>query len=224
MTDGAQAMTATETATFELRELIFAGDLAPGSNHLEGELAARLGMSRTPVREAMMLLQQQGLVTVQPRRGMRVLPISVKDMEEIYELLTVLESAAAAGAAARQPDEMALSPLTQAIADMDHALADEDLIAWARADDAFHAALVALSGNQRLVRVTEQIVDQVRRARRITLYLRPLPVKSNDDHWRVLEAIRAGDAETAHAVHRAHRQETKVMLIGILKKNQLRQL
>ena len=168
-----------------------------------------------------MILQEQGLVAVQARRGIRILPISARDMAEIYDLLTLLESQAAAAAAERGTDPHELAPLAEAIDAMETALAREDRLAWADADDAFHMALVGLGGNARLAAIVGQMADQVRRARRVTLFLRPMPHQSNKDHRAVLDAIRDGDSETAAALHRAHRLASKAMLVGLLEQNHL---
>ncbi len=224
MSPSPASQTNVSRALDQLRELIFSGALAPGSNHLESELALRLGMSRTPIREAAMVLEQQGLVTVQPRKGIRILPVSVEDMAEIYDVLTVLEAQAAADAARRGGREADIAPLHTAIDAMDAALAAGDLIAWAAADDAFHAALVALGGNRRLAAITAQMADQVRRARRATLFLWPMPHQSNADHRAVVEAIAAGEADRAAELHRAHRIAAKEMLIALLQRHQLQQL
>ena len=90
-----------EQAYRELKRRILDNELSPGENLLEQEIAAELGMSRTPAREAMMRLANEGLVEVKPRHGMRVLPISADDMKEIYLVLTSLESTAAAEVAKR---------------------------------------------------------------------------------------------------------------------------
>ncbi|MDU8910312.1 GntR family transcriptional regulator [Aestuariicoccus sp. MJ-SS9] len=216
--------TRVDQAVARLREMIFSGDLAPGSDHLETELAARLGMSRTPLREAALILEAQGLVAVRPRRGVRIQPLLPGDMREIYEILTELESLAAARAAeARQP-EAELAGMTAAIDDMDLALATGDLTSWAEADDRFHAELVRLSGSRRIAGIVGMLADQVRRARRLTLHMRPLPTASNDDHRRVLAAIRAGRPDEARRLHRAHRQAAGEMLVGLLEKHHLRQV
>lgn len=213
-----------EIAVAELRELIFTGQLAPGSDHLESELALRLGMSRTPVREACLQLEAQGLLQVRARRGVRILPISVRDMEEIYDVLTALESMAAGQAAQKGYGDEDLAALTAAIDDMERALSNNDREAWADADDRFHAELVRLGGNSRVAAVAALMVDQVRRARAVTLHMRPVPLNSNADHRRVLEAIRAGDAPRAQAIHRTHRAEAKVMLVHLLHQHRLHQL
>lgn len=204
--------------------MIFRGELAAGSNHLESELAERLGMSRTPVREATLMLEGQGLLEVRPRKGVRILPLSPDDMREIYEVLTELESLAAERAAQSRPDEVGLAELSAAIQAMEHALESEDREAWADADDRFHVELVRLGGNSRIRAIVAMMADQVRRARATTLYMRPLPVKSNADHRGVLEAIRKGDPEAAGRIHRAHRTEAGRVLTELLEKHRLRHL
>jgi len=213
--------TATTRATDALRSLIFSGALPPGSDHLEAELAERLGISRTPVREALMRLEDQGLVMLRPRRGARIVGLSAKDMNDIYEVLTAIESAAAARAAARSLDPADLAPMRRAIADMDNALASGDLETWAEADDAFHQGLLAASGNDRFAETAARYSDQVRRARMVTLRLRPPPARSNEDHRAVLDAIERGDSDSARALHRAHREQARVLLTDLLRHHQL---
>ncbi|MSU88876.1 FCD domain-containing protein [Rhodobacteraceae bacterium 2CG4] len=214
----------TGRAAAELRRMIFSGEMAAGSDHLESELAARLGMSRTPVREATLMLQEQGLLQVRPRKGVRIRPVSPDDMREIYEVLTEMESLAAERAARARPGAAALAALGEAIAEMERALDRGDREAWAEADDRFHAELVRLGGNSRVSGIVARMADQVRRARSVTLHMRPLPVQSNTDHRRVLEAIRAGDAGAARRLHRAHRTAAGEMLVALLERHRLRQL
>ncbi len=208
----------TQRALKELRELIFTGTLAPGSDHLESALAERLGMSRTPVREAALTLESQGLLQLRPRKGMRISPIAVDDMREIYDVLTQLESLAAERAAQAGYQEDDLKGLAQSITDMTDAIGRSDLEAWAEADEAFHHELVILGKNKRVVAIFETLSDQVRRARSATLYERPLPTKSNDDHMAVYQAILAGDASTARERHFQHRTHAKQVLVGLLEK------
>ncbi|MEO1611504.1 MAG: GntR family transcriptional regulator [Pseudomonadota bacterium] len=205
-------------AAERMRALIFSGELAAGTDHLESELADRLGMSRTPVREAIVILAAQGLLEVRPRRGVRVSPVSATDMAEVYDILIELESLAAAAAAAAGHDEAALGPINAAVAAMEHALAEGDLETWAELDDRFHGALVALGGNNRLTAIVAMMADQVRRARTATLHMRPLPLRSNEDHRAVVEAIERGDVDGARARHRAHMARAKEDLTGLLRK------
>ncbi|MEM9280074.1 MAG: GntR family transcriptional regulator [Pseudomonadota bacterium] len=206
----------TQQALSVLKNLILENRLASGSNHLESELAEMLGMSRTPVREATLILEAQGLVEVKPRHGVRILSLSPEDMTEIYDILTELESLSAQLAAQKKYEEKAFEVAEEAIRSMDEALAREDREAWAIADEVFHLELVRLGGNRRIAKICQIYNDQVRRARNLTLNLRPKPTKSNDDHRRVLKAIRKGDAGTAWEIHRAHRVQAKKMLVGLL--------
>jgi DNA-binding GntR family transcriptional regulator len=212
----AKPLSQTQRAIALLREMVISNKLPPGSNHLEIELAALLGMSRTPIREAAIVLEGQGLVEVKPRHGVRILPIAPADMEEIYSILTELESLAAYNLANTRPGDVELSELRQHIDEMDSALAADDRHRWARADDAFHRSLVRLAGNRRLETVVTTYSDQAHRARLLTLFMRPTPSASNDDHRRLVDAIAAGDAEAARAIHRAHRIDAKNMMLKLI--------
>ena len=119
-----QKASQVDKAYGELKADILANRLPPGFQAPEPEFATRLGMSRTPVREALLRLQSDGLVELVPRRGARVLPISVDDMREIYEILTVLEPEAAAGLALREDKQSTFEALNPAVSAMEQALAD----------------------------------------------------------------------------------------------------
>lgn len=224
MLEAPKQKTITTQAMEQIRQLIFDGELAAGSDHLESELADRLGMSRTPVREATLMLAQQGLLEVRPRKGVRIATLSLKDMVEIYAILTELESLAAEEAAEKGYSDKDLAALKQSIEAMEEALKREDREAWAIADDAFHTELVRLGGNSRVQSIVSMMSNQVRRARAMTLYIRPLPVKSNEDHRAVFDAIRKGDAAAARQRHHSHRQHAREVLIELLKKHKLFQI
>ena len=223
--DGSEkTKSSTQRAVEELRGMIFRGELAAGSDHLETELADRLGMSRTPVREAALTLEAQGLLEMRPRKGVRILALSAEDMREIYEVLTELESLAAERAASCGYSSGDLAALAGSIEDMDRALTHEDRDGWAAADERFHTELVRLGRNSRVETIVGMMADQVRRARAMTLYMRPLPVKSNEDHRGVLDAIARGDAEAARRIHYAHRTHARKMLTELLEKHRLHRL
>ncbi|QHQ36311.1 GntR family transcriptional regulator [Algicella marina] len=219
-----KTLSSSQRAITELRKKVFSGELAAGSDHLESELADLLEMSRTPVREAVLTLESQGLLELRPRKGVRILPLSPEDMAEIYDVLTELESHAAERAARSGYSDTELKELAKAIDDMDRALAAPDLDAWAEADDRFHKELVRLGGNSRIISIVNMMSDQVRRARTTTLFMRPLPVKSNEDHRAVYLAIRDGDVDAARKTHRQHRQDAKEILVDLLGKHRLRYL
>jgi DNA-binding GntR family transcriptional regulator len=214
--DEAFVKTMTAMAYRKIRRLILDTKWAPGFQATEQEVATSLGMSRTPVREALMRLQQEGLVSVIPRHGMRVLPVSTSDMKEIYEILTSLESTAAELAAGRKLTDDQLRGLEQATADMDKALAVDDLDGWAQADARFHEQLLELGGNQMLKSVVLNFIDRAHRVRMLTLKMRPKPVNSTRDHAELVEAIRAGDVAKAGRIHREHRQRAGRELLELL--------
>ncbi len=220
----AKTLSNTQRAVRDLRKMILSGELAAGTDHLESELAETLGMSRTPIREAALMLESKGLLEMRPRKGVRILPVSSDDMREIYDILTELESLAAQRAAEADYSDDELAVLAGSIAKMDQAIEAEDLVAWAEADELFHQELVRLGGNKRVEAIVAMMSDQVRRARATTLFIRPLPVKSNEDHRVVFQAISEGRPDVARERHRAHRLQAQTMLCGILEKHRLNSL
>jgi DNA-binding GntR family transcriptional regulator len=173
---------------------------------LEEQLARALGMSRTPVREALVRLAQEDLVEIVPRRGMRVKPFTMRDLREIDEVLACLEVQAAERLATRRPTDEERDALQAAIDGMDAALQAEDMEAWAEADFRFHTLLIEFCGNAHLTRTAKLFLDKAHRARLATLPYRKAPVYSNSNHAAVVEAIKRGDAQTAREIHLAHKR------------------
>ena len=221
---GTAGLSLVEAAYVQIRRRILDIDWPPGHRALEQEVALALGMSRTPVREALMRLQSDGLVEVIPRHGMRVLPVSPNDMREIYQVLTALECMAAELLASRRPSDEDLKPLVDATKAMDAALKAEDLDAWAAADERFHAHLVDLAGNRPLQATVLNYWDRAHRARLFTLRLRPKPINSTQEHMQMVERLRAGDAAGAAAVTRAHRERANRELVAIFEHFKLAQM
>ncbi len=218
------ALSLVDAAHEQIRRRILDNLWPPGHRALEQEVALALGMSRTPVREALVRLQSEGLVEVVPRHGMRVLPVSPTDMREIYEVLTALECMAAELLAARSPSDAELQPLVDATDAMDHALAADDLDAWARADELFHAQLIELAGNRHLQSTVMNHWDRAHRARMFTLRLRPKPVNSTREHMDLVQRLRQGDVAGAAAVNRAHRERASRELLALFEHFKLAQM
>jgi DNA-binding GntR family transcriptional regulator len=207
--------TLAEAAYAYIRQRILDNVWPPGLHMLEQQLSAELSMSRTPVREALVRLQEEGLVEVIPRHGMRVLPVSAADMRDIYVVLTALESAAVELVTRRRPTDEELAPLLQSSQAMSDALASDDLDAWAAADERFHRHLVELVQN---------CWDRAHRARMVTLRLRPTPEHSTREHLEVVGMIRRGDAAGAFEAHRRHRDRGARELLEILETHRLSNL
>ena len=216
--------TLVEQAYTEIRARILDNTYSPGFQVLESALVEELGVSRTPLREALIRLQQEGLVEVVPRHGMRVLPLSARDMEEIYQILSALESSAAEILAARKPSAKELAPLKAATQDMVTALKKDDLKAWAAADERFHSSLVGLAGNRLLAQAVSAYWDRAHRARMFTLKLRPKPVNSTKEHAQIVDYILQGDVKRTGEAYRAHRQRASRELTAILNHYGLNQI
>lgn len=214
----------TEMAYREIRRQILENEMPAGFQITEQDLAARLNVSRTPTREALLRLAGEGLVEIWPRHGMRVKRVSVDDVREIYEILTALESNAAALAAKRKPPREQIEAMRACIKDMDKALRKNDLKEWAMADERFHRLLTEASGNSRFVEIVDTYFGQAHRLRMMTLGLRPKPSGSNRDHEAVVKAIAKGDAEAAQRIHRDHRVRSAEMMIELLTRHGLSHL
>lgn len=224
--DGARRGSLVDEAYAALKQAIRDTVFAPGYQGSEQEIAVRLGMSRTPVHEAIIRLQEDGLVRVLPKRGVLICPLAPQDIREIYEVVIAVESMAAELLAALPDSDRAAvaDELETATAAMEQALAADDLAGWAEADEAFHRLLVERCGNGRLRRIAQTVTDQAHRARMLTLKLRARPTGSAQAHRLIGEAVRAGDAEAAHRLARAHRVAARDELVPLIEHIGLRQL
>jgi DNA-binding GntR family transcriptional regulator len=217
-------MSLVERAYQEIKHRILHNEYGPGFQALEQEIASELGMSRTPVRESLIRLEKEGLVQCIPRRGMRVVPLSVKDLMEIYDVLTSLETMAAELLARKELREEEIAILDQALETMDRALENDDLEAWAEGDDRFHRTLLELCGNRRLEEIANTFRDQVYRARLVTLRLRRHPSRSTLEHRAVVDAIKMRDWSLARDTHYRHRLRAKEVATEVLEEHHLPEL
>lgn len=216
----------TDVAYERLKQKILDSEYPPGATVLEQDLATELSLSRTPVREALVRLEQDGLVQIVPRHGARISALSPADMREIYEILSSLESTAVELLASRNPDRSELEPLMMACDAMENALNPQsiDLKAWAAADEIFHMHLPTLCGNRRLAAMIMTIWEQAHRARMFTLSLRQLPMQSTKEHRAVMEAILRGDVACARDLYVAHRRRGGEELMSIIERHGLQRL
>jgi DNA-binding GntR family transcriptional regulator len=200
------------------KALICEGAFPPGHQVSEQELALRLGTSRTPVHEACLRLQEEGLLRILPKKGIVIAALSPDDIAEIFEVIIAIEGRAAAMAAVL-PDQARLALADQLDAEtmrMAMALARADMVERSLADAAFHHALVEGCGNRRFARIIQTVNDQYHRARVITVRMRPRLEQSLPEHRMIADAIRAGrsgEAETAARVHRMRARDDILPLI-----------
>jgi DNA-binding GntR family transcriptional regulator len=206
----------SEQAYRTIKDAILRHEMPAGFQLLEPALALRLGMSRTPVHEALVRLQDEGYVELQARRGMRVTSLSPRDIREITELLACLEVEAAERTAARRLPAEDLAVFDAAIEAMDRALEVGDVEAWNTADSHFHLLLIESCGNRYLIETAKRFLEQANRFRYLTSHHRTPPVYSNVNHAAVVEAIRRGDPQSAVEIHRSHKRRWLRELDAIL--------
>ncbi|MGD9830766.1 MAG: GntR family transcriptional regulator [Hyphomicrobiaceae bacterium] len=199
-----------------IRHRILSGDMPPDSQHLEGDLAAVLGMSRTPIREALIRLAQERFVEIRPRRGIRVLPLSVGDIQDIFDIIIDLEATAAMRAAERGLLTKQLRALDDFAKRASQAHRKLAIVPWARADAGFHRKLVEFAGNDRLSTILDVSLEQIHRARMSTSHLQAHPRLYDHNHGLVAAAIRDREPVRAHALQRDQRTRSAEALIALL--------
>jgi DNA-binding GntR family transcriptional regulator len=195
-----------------LREYLRSGRIPRGEPLQEAVLAAQLGVSRTPVREALVRLTSEGLVTADGR-GLTGAVLSMDDLEEIYALRLLLEPEAVRLVATGCRDRMLLTPLQIALDDMAAADAAADTTAFTDANYRFRSGWLELVPNQRLARVIGLCADHVRYLRAITLHDAAVRAGVTRRLQRLLAAFEAGDGEAAAHSMREHLLEAKKILM-----------
>ncbi|WP_422769630.1 GntR family transcriptional regulator [Plantactinospora sp. WMMC1484] len=195
-----------ELAVLRLRREILSGKTQPGERLVEEQLTRRLGISRAPLREALRLLAQQGLVEHVPRRGARVATLSDRDVQELYAVRDVLERHAVR-AALPVRSAVELAGLEATLSGMREAIQAGDRLGVAEAHRAFHVELVALAGNRQLSAVYEAILLKLQLYMALNLRREAelaQPGDGLDRHERLLAAVADGDPEAVIAVLASH--------------------
>jgi DNA-binding GntR family transcriptional regulator len=185
------AYSLVELAVDRLRRDILSGRTDPGERLVEEQLTKRLGISRAPLREAMRLLAEQGLVEHIPRRGARVATLSDDDVRELYELRDLLERHAVTSA----PEQRDLSRLTAALDTIRTATGAGDRLELANAHRRFHVEVVALSGNRQLTALYETILVKIQLYMAVNMRREAETARAADGvhrHERLFEAVRRG--------------------------------
>ncbi|MGC4879050.1 GntR family transcriptional regulator [Micromonospora sp. DT43] len=201
-----ESVSLVDLAVSRLTREILSGKSDPGERLVEEQLTRRLGISRAPLREALRLLAQQGLVEHVPRRGVRVATLSDRDVRELYELRDVLERfAVRAGIPVGRESD--LTGLRATLDQMREATRAGDRMAVAESHRAFHVALVALAGNRQLSAVYGSILVKLQLYMAINLRREAevaQPLDGVHRHERLFEAVVGGDPEEVLAVLSAH--------------------
>jgi DNA-binding GntR family transcriptional regulator len=191
----------------ELRRSIMRCELAPGERLVIDVLARSLRVSAIPIREALQLLQSEGLVVIEPHVGATVAPISEESIDEAFAILEGLETVAVRGAIGRLGDDDA-SELSQLVGRMDEAMASGEYDRWGDLNAELHRRIGEIAGMPLLREMTERVLARWERLRRF--YFRGVLVhrveQAQREHRALLDAMLARDADRAEQVVRQHNQ------------------
>lgn len=186
--------TLKESTEALIRHALLSGAMKPGEIYSANSLATRLGVSNSPAREAMMSLVSKGLLELVRNRGFRVVELSGRDKQEVYDLRLLIEVEAV-----RRVAEAGVTPeqaaMLRTLSDRTVAIAGgEDIVEYLEADQRFHATLVGLLQNRRWTAIVENLRDQSRINGSYYLHERGLVESSAVEHQEIVEAVIAGDA------------------------------
>jgi DNA-binding GntR family transcriptional regulator len=196
----------SDEAYEQLKRMIFEHELPPGSRIGEAQLTRQLGMSRTPVREALARLESEGMLTAAPGRGFLVAELTVADLIDIYRVRAVLEGLAAEEAAG-QATRVDIARLEDLYDAMTRASEQEDQDQeLARLNSEFHALIAEISGNTYLQAMLEDIREVFEWFRTTALTLPGRRETAHEEHGQMIDALRRGDAGAARELAHGHVQ------------------
>lgn len=200
-----------------LRTAIITGEFAPGERLMEIALADRLGVSRTPVREAIRKLELEGLVVMIPRRGAEVARITEAGLKEVLEVRCAMEELAVE-LACKRSDKASLEQLKEAHQKFVDAVKNGDTLEITNQDEAFHECIFEMSRNKRLVQVVHNLKEQMFRYR--MEYVKDVSYHKEliKEHETLLQAISKGHVEEAREIMKHHIQNQEKMILAQLHK------
>ena len=207
-----------EDVADRLREEVLSGGFEPGQRLVEAKIAAQLGISRGPVREALKLLRAEGYVDERPHHGTYVTRLSVRDIRDIYDLRAAIESAAARLVALHRadPDLRSMRRLFERLV----AAADSgDVAAVSGADLAFHDTPCRVSGNRRIHRVFERHVPLLRSIIRLDGFIYGSYSDIASEHEPLLLALESGDPDVAAERFRGHIERARDLVVDYVERN-----
>lgn len=204
-----------EVVSETLRKAIKDGVLKPGERLMEIQLAEELGVSRTPIREAIRKLELEGFVVMVPRRGTYVADISLKDIAQVFEIRSALEQLSAGLAAERiTPDE--LEDLERILVEVNGYIQHDDFDKIVEADIRFHDILYHGSRNNRLVDILNNLREQMLRFRSISMHYPGRLRDTWEEHRLLVEAIAERNSSQARKIAKKHMENSeKTLLKGI---------
>lgn len=198
-----------------LRQAILRGELKPGERLMEIHLAQKLGVSRTPVREAIRKLELEGLVLMIPRKGAVVAEITISDLDDVLEVRMALEELAVKHASRRITQEQ-LQELENLAENFRKSLAGDDVGACAQADMLFHDAIYEATRNTRLIQILNNLREQMYRYRMEYLKNQDVHEQLLNEHVEILEALKNHDEKSALLWITRHIERQKEHIISVL--------
>jgi DNA-binding GntR family transcriptional regulator len=203
-------------AYLEIKRRILDLRMPPGSDFNEGELVADLGLSKTPIREALARLRQEQLVDAVARSGYRVTPVTLKDARELLVLRTLLEGEAAALAASNGADLSHLKKLESLCHESYNPQDRSSVAAFLGANFDFHMAVARLSGNTRLAETLRTVLEQLERVMHLGLSLSSRADEIVHEHKELVAAILSGDADAARETSVTQSRSSQLMVLNAL--------
>jgi len=201
----------------QLKKMIFDGEFRPGNRIIESEVAESIGISRTPVREALHKLEAERLIVRLPKGGYVVKGMSISEIEEIFDIRVLLESFAGYLAAKRWNDKQ-LAPLEEKLKEFEKYLLINDLKELTRVNTEFHELLYALSKSPKLIQMINNLRDEIFLLREILLESMKMGSLSHNDHKEIIKAIKNREAEKVERLLKEHILRGKDFVITEMKK------
>lgn len=203
-----------------LKNAIIDQTIAPGSRLVESKIADMLGISRTPLREAFHKLEREDWIEKNPSGGFQVVVLTKDDIEQTFGIRSVLE-AYAARLAAENHTEKDLIPLEKKMKEFKLCLDEKkDSDKLQKINTEFHDLLYSLSKSQKLIKMINQLRAQISRSRQIILKHKDFAHKSNEDHVKMIDAIKIRDGEAVERLVRAHIIKGKNAVLNQLKQEE----
>lgn len=199
-----------------LREAIILGRLKPGERLMEIQLAEEMGVSRTPVREAIRKLELEGFVVMVPRKGAYVAGVSVKDIADVFEVRSALEGLAAGLASERITDEE-MEELEKAILQIS---GEEDILTVVKGDSLFHEIIYKASRNQRLTQIITHLQEQINRFRLTSLSVPGRLKIAVGEHKKIVEAITSRNVDLANRLASEHMENAEQNLLNAIREEE----
>lgn len=203
-----------------LRDAIITGELEPGTRLMEIQLAEKMGVSRTPIREAIRKLELEGLIVMIPRKGAHVANFTAKDIEDVLEIRAALEALSTRLACNRLTNED-FAQLEVAIKEYSKAAKNQDVDGMIKYDIEFHDIICKATGNEKLVQMFANVKEQVERYRVAYLKNKDENVRVEKEHREILKALKERNGEKASklTIDHIHTQCDKIIEYLNLNKN-----